>query len=819
MKQIYKTMLAVMASVPFLASCVQDLVEKGEPENDSYGVYFGTLTAAQKSVEFDPAEKAELTFTAFRTVEDDDITVPVVVSATGAEKDASSLFTASTVKFEEGQKETTFTVSFPEAELGVTYSVSVSCKDEKYVKIYSQTPTSVSFNVTRVKWNLVKGPNGEEYGSWKDDILSSLFNLPVLFPVNDKIQIYERDDKKGFYRIPNVYNPYMVAKFFGGQYSEKEIEESCTPGLYAYIDATNPDKVWLPVQESGVVISNDGYITYATLCPENGFSGSGSYGTMTNGVIKFPQKSILVDFSVAGGWYYANTSGNLVIVMPGCKDNDYSLSIATDLSENGVTPVEIEMGADLAKTKYKFYEGKVAAADLPFEALAISRDEEAAFVEESGVVGASFEKTGVYTVIAVGVDAKGEMQAYKSAEFSYVAADDEVPVVLSCGIGSAAKYVPQGYNTDNTVEVYVYGEDLVEVKLAAVKLTDLITNQDGCIQTLLKTPSVDEETLDLINTTGYAGPVTGLLPGTEYILLAYASNGYEEDLFMSEESIYTTGDPLPIYQEFEGVDEALLPETKEGYYGTYNLYAINTDNVTGLRDYLCTVKISDGGYDQDNEIDLVKVENFWGSNATKLGIDGTTYFEYYDGVLYQLDNYYGQCANKPEWYATLQMFFAQGSNLGSYGTGIPYISYGGYVTDGYISFFSNDDTYNFNMYALYIYGDDARTQKVGYWEIYQDILLVDATKDDNGIAPAPTSKKSKTINKVDYTLLSGSAFTTKERVKREPTIKVYTPDFKVVGTPSARPAKAKVVPVEIKEKTVAEPGKIQIKNGLVAISR
>lgn len=815
MKQIYKTMLAVMASVPFLASCVQDLVEKGEPENDSYGVYFGTLTAAQKSVEFDPAEKAELTFTAFRTVEDDDITVPVVVSATGAEKDASSLFTASTVKFEEGQKETTFTVSFPEAELGVTYSVSVSCKDEKYVKIYSQTPTSVSFNVTRVKWNLVKGPNGEEYGSWKDDIMSSLFGLPVLFPVNDKIQIYERDDKKGFYRIPNVYNPYMVAKFFGGQYSEKEIEENCTPGLYAYIDATNPDKVWLPVQESGVVISNEGYITYASMCQENGFSGSSSYGTMTNGVIKFPQKSILVEFSVAGGWYYANTSGNLVIVMPGCKDNDYSLSIATDLSENGVTPVEIEMGADLAKTKYKFYEGKVAAADLPFEALAISRDEEAAFVEESGVVGASFEKTGVYTVIAVGVDAKGEMQAYKSAEFSYVAADDEVPVVLSCGIGSAAKYVPQGYNTDNTVEVYVYGEDLVEVKLAAVKLTDMITNQSGCIQTLLKTPSVDEETLDLINTTGYAGPVTGLLPGTEYILLAYASNGYEEDLFMSEESIYTTGDPLPIYQEFEDVDEALLPKTKEGYYGTYNLYAINTDNVTGLRDYLCTVKISDGGYDQDKELDLVKVENFWGSNATKLGIDGTTYFRYYGGVLLQLDNYYGQCANKPEWYTTLQMFCEQGS----FGPGKNYLSYGGYVTDGYISFFTNHDTYDFNQYALYIYGDEACTDQVGYWEIYQDILLVDATKDDNGIAPAPTSKKSKTINKVDYTLLSGSAFTTKERVKREPTIKVYTPDFKVVGTPSARPAKAKVVPVEIKEKTVAEPGKIQIKNGLVAISR
>ena len=814
MKQIYKTMLAVMASLPFLASCVQDLVEKGEPENDSYGVYFGTLTAAQKSVEFDPAEKAELTFTAFRTVEDDDITVPVVVSATGAEKDASSLFTASAVKFNDGQKETTFTVSFPEAELGVTYSVSVSCKDEKYVKIYSQTPTSISFKVTRVKWNLVKGPNGEEYGSWKDDIMSSLFGLPVLFPVNDKIKIYERDDKKGFYRIPNVYNPYMVAKFFGGQYSEKEIEENCTPGLYAYIDATNPDKVWLPVQESGVVISNEGYITYASMCQENGFSGSSSYGTMTNGVIKFPQKSILVDFSVAGGWYYANKSGNLVIVMPGCKDNDYSLSIATDLSENGVTPVEIEMGADLAKTKYKFYEGKVAAADIPFEALAISRDEEAAFVEESGVVGASFEKTGIYTVIAVGVDAKGEMQAYKSAEFSYVAADDEVPVVLSCGIGSAAKYVPQGYNTDNTVEVYVYGEDLVEVKLAAVKLTDMITNQKGCIQTLLQTKSVDAKTLELINTTGYAGPVTGLLPGTEYILLAYASNGYEKDLFMSEESISTTGDPLPIYQQFEDVDEELLPETKDKYYGSYNLYAVNGENKTGLRDYICTVKISDGGYDEANKIDLVKVENFWGEVADYYAVDATTNFAFSGGVLIQLPNFYGQSGKNPAYYAALMTF----CDAGSFGPGESTM-YGGYVIDGYISFFSRYSNYDFNTMAFYIFGDAEYSTTLGPAEYYEQLLLVDATKDDNGIVPAPKSKKAHTLTKVDYTLLSGSAFTTKERVKREPTIKVYTPDFKVVGTPAAKPANAKVVPGEIKEKTVAEPGKIQIKNGLVAISR
>ena len=815
MKQIYKTMLAVMASVPFLASCVQDLVEKGEPENDSYGVYFGTLTAAQKSVEFDPAEKAELTFTAFRTVEDDDITVPVVVSATGAEKDASSLFTASTVKFEEGQKETTFTVSFPEAELGVTYSVSVSCKDEKYVKIYSQTPTSVSFNVTRVKWNLVKGPNGEEYGSWKDDIFSSMFNIPGRFCVNDKIKIYERDDKKGYYRIPDVYNPYMLSKIFGGQYPEAEFEENCTPGTYSYIDATNKDKVWLPEQSTGAVISNDGYLGFASPCTENGFPGNSVYGTMANGVIRFPAKGVLLNFNGENSWYYGNIDGNLVIVMPGCKDNDYSLSIATALSENGVTPVEIKMGADLAKTKYKFYEGKVAAADLPFEALAISRDEEADFITESGELSASFEKTGVYTIIAVGVDAKGDMQVYKSAEFSYVAADDEVPVVLSCGIGSAGKYVPQGFSTDNTVEVYVYGEDLVEVKIATVKLADMITNQAGCIQTLLKSKSVDAKTLELINTTGYAGPVTGLLPGTEYILLVYASNGYEEDLFMSEESIYTTGDPLPIYQQFEDVDEDLLPETKDNYYGSYNLYAVNKDNKTGLRDYICTVKISDGGYDEDNDLDLVKVENFWGENAPYLGFDGTTYFEFDGGVLYQLDNIYGQCANNPAWYASLAMSCKEGI----FGPTLYYTMAGGYVLDGYISFFNLHQTYNVDTWNLSIYSDENYSSYMGSWDYYQQLLLVDATKDDNGIVPAPKSKKSHTLTKVDYTLLDGSTLMTKERVKREHSIELYTPSFEVVGTPVARPAKASVKVGKASAKNAAKPGEVKLNNGLVAITK
>lgn len=791
-RHFYKIMMAAAAMLPVFASCTEEPIQPAEPENDSYGVYFETLTSAQKSVEFDPADEPVLTFKAFRTKEDGAITVPISLKATGNEADATSVFVPSALTFEDGQLETEFSVSFPTAELGITYTCNVTCNDPQYVKIYSQKPTAFSFEVTRVKWNPVVGANGEEFGSWTDDILSSLFGLAGKFSTNDKIVIYEREDKPGYYRIPDVYNPYMLAKFWKNQYPEEEFEENCTPGTFSYIDATNPDKVWLPVQSTGAVIGSDGYISFASLCSENGFSGNSVYGTMKNGVIRFPAKSVLVDFSVSGGWYYANSSEKLVIVLPGCKDNDYSLSLQTLLSEDGELPFKITVGADLAKVNYKFFEGKISAADLPFSALDVARDEKAEYVTETSVLYATLPKTGVYTLIATGLDADGNMQVYKSTEVSYVAADDEVPVVITCGIGSAAKYVPKGYSTDNTVEVYAYGENLVDVKLYVASRLDIISNLNGCIEALLKQPSVSGDVLDLINGEGYAGPVTKLLPGTEYVLLVYASNGYEEDLFMSDETVFTTGDPLPIYQSFDDVDEDLLPETKAGYYGSYNLYAISKDNKTGLREYVTTITISDGGVAGEGEstMDLVKIENFWGAAADYIGIDDTMYMEYYDGVLYLLSNFFGATGGNLAGYYAANLTGFSGGYLGA--SSSDYSMYSGFVLDGYSAFFTNSSKYAFDTIGLFLFGDEACTQTAGYLEKYQDILFVDATKDDNmkksaSAAPASLSLKSEPALKVTP---NGLVKGTRSNLRSD--VSLYGIVDGVVGTPSVKAADATV---------------------------
>ena len=201
MKKFTKIFVAVAALSLLFSSCVREKIEVGEPENDSYGVYFETLSAAQSSFELDPADEAVLTFKAFRQKKDGDITVPLKLTATieteeGIEE-VKTIFAVGELFFEDGQEESEFKVEFPNALMGTTYSVAVECTDREYVHIYSDKPTSVAFEVTRVKWNLVKGEKGEEYGSWTDDIFSSAFGIPGKYAVNDKIQIYEREDKPG----------------------------------------------------------------------------------------------------------------------------------------------------------------------------------------------------------------------------------------------------------------------------------------------------------------------------------------------------------------------------------------------------------------------------------------------------------------------------------------------------------------------------------------------------------------------------------------------------------------------------------------------
>ncbi|MDE5906889.1 MAG: hypothetical protein K2G66_04600, partial [Alistipes sp.] len=178
----FKIWLYALAAAAFFVGCSNDeTYNAGELENpDCYGVYFPSQ-ANIADMELDPADEPALSFIVRRTKSEGEITVPVTISSNQGE----NIFEATAIEFADGQEETTFVISFPDTEVGTTYSCEVDIDDPLYASTYTERSTGFSFTVTRVKWVLVTGPNGETTGKWRDDLFSSLFGIDNKFAEKD----------------------------------------------------------------------------------------------------------------------------------------------------------------------------------------------------------------------------------------------------------------------------------------------------------------------------------------------------------------------------------------------------------------------------------------------------------------------------------------------------------------------------------------------------------------------------------------------------------------------------------------------------------
>ena len=712
-----------------LVSCNKEEYVPGEAdEKDCFGVYFPAGQGG--TISLDPEEAMELEFTAARTIENGDITVPVTVAA------SEDIFTIGKIEFADGQTETTFKVSFPKAELSKDYSCTISLTDRKYVSSYGVNPVSIDFTVSRVKWERVLGANGEEYGSWRDDFICGLFNNTE-YVFNDKVEVYERADKKGYYRLRNIYNKeYLCAIAPWDSH-----DEDWTPGIYNEIDATNPAKIYIPLQSIGVDFGY-GTMTIGTFCPENGLSME-EYGVFEDGVLTFPTKGLVV--SDSEGMSYANTSGKFAFILPGAVLKDYSIAIELGEVMDGDLPIDVVLGADVTTAVYQIYDGKLDDGEIYENRTALESDSDAKTVNlENPSITVSGMATGYYTIIAVSFDKDGKPSKNAAETFSYIAKGEEVPVVLSCGVGSAEKYVPRGYSTDNTIEFYVYGKDLTEVRIVAAKKSDIVGNMKAVVKSLASAKAVDKDVLKAINGTGYVGIISALLPGTEYQLVVYASNGYEENIVVSESSVTTTGDPLPIYDEFtvDSIKEELLPEKSEGYFGKYNFYAVDKNKKVGLREYISKVTIADSEVpdsepDEDGLID--EYLDFSGMFSRDLNkdekFDDTMVWDFYGGLIYSVAQPLGQYSNY--W---LSPFITEKTH-GPFRPDYDGLLLGGFVDEGYIAIMGDPYYYEkqgllFDGIAMIAYGDKDYSTPLDQLLWYTDLLLVEESKDDNGVAPS-----------------------------------------------------------------------------------
>lgn len=689
MKTIKYILYALIATF-VLASCSDDIkYTPGEGEDtDSYGVYFPSQENAGDQ-ELDPAEPTTLTFTAMRKNYNDAITVPVEVSST-----QDGLFSVSEIKFEAGEVETTFSVDFPEAEVGKTYDCSIVVKDKKYALLYGEYSNGLDFSVTRVQWNLVTGPNGETMGTWRDDFFTAMMGSNIKengVPNAEKaVEIYERADMPGYYRIKNIYDEAYMAKIVGVRYSN-------VPSVptYTIIDAQDPEKVWFPVQPTGWEINDVGYddngaFVIVSFCQENypGTASATMYGTLENGVLTFPPKAILL--SVPSAWeatsYYKANTEMTRLLFPGAVSRDYSVSFEKSAPADGKVAITATLGNDVDKVKYAFFEGtlseSLAAAKSGDIDAGTTPSEE---ITASGTITAIMEKTGIYTIVGNSYDEKGNLQKYGYVSFGYVKAGEEKPVVMSVRTELTWEKEKEGHTPENSIKAILFGEEIASgyIGLFATSSVQGLSEAQLISGVKASGKALTAEQLEKINGTGYAPFYTGLSEGTSYTLLVYADNGYYGKLFAVEQTTQGKADP---YQIHYMPDDILGGYTKEGYLKTWNYYAVDVyDKTTTSRQFLGQVVISENTTDDTATLDYVNVSGISTLAPALAEKDDTFPAVWQNGFLYPAS---GRYIGKYSSYFVQNLYSCEESTSLYSGTGL---FIGGRVADGFVAFVPNPD--------------------------------------------------------------------------------------------------------------------------------
>lgn len=653
MKRYLKYILMAALTLGF-AACQEEEWTPGELDYiDCQGLFFPQEQA--KDYVISPSDANYLTFTVERAEDGDEIIVPYEL-----ESNVDGFFEiADDIYFDEGQKKTSFKVMIAgDFELGEKYTCSIKVTDPLYVSQYALSSSELSFSVTVVEWTRVKGKNGEEMGLWRDDFFTSFgqqLRADLAQPHLEKeVAIYERADLPGYYRVDDVYTASYLSQMYAGDESFTEQLKQYCPVQSIYINATNPDKVYIDAQFAFY----DPFMNYgaAYICSDvqevfdSGYSNS--YGILKNGVIEFKIKNSLVIYLPSAGTAYANNSGKTRLILPGHKGYDYSIALDYSPAESGVMPVEFTLGPDVAKVKYQVFEGHLNDVEMVSKLEEVKTGKNVKEVTASGVYDFTAEKSSFYTLIACTYDASGNFQEYDYIKFGYDTAADPKEVDINMGLIVSDKNAPVGLTAENSMEFYLYGSDIVNAGAAIFKKAQYEDFQETIEYNIQNAPSYrfDKYQIDSINTVGYTGLVGGLTPGVEYSLIVYADNGYHSGFYTATATTEGVFDIMEAQFDMFDLPSRLQPENHDAYLKQWQVRSLDPYTATkwGRKDR-GTVEFEDKVdvmYDEDGKItkdpskadyimDYLSLKGMHPNLAAK-GLTDKIDFEYYEGFVYTL---------------------------------------------------------------------------------------------------------------------------------------------------------------------------------------
>ena len=328
MKNMFKYVYSLLAGALVLTavSCSDEYDYEGrgtwDADKDYADIYFNITDSV---IELDPADPTTVVVTVKRRNAAGALSVPFKVL-----KNTDEVFEVGKAEFAENAEEATLTINFPQAAVGTTYNLQIMLDDPAFVSKYSSAAT-YNLTLTRVKWNDVgfyydeDGNKVEGYAMYTDDVVSALFGIGnETFPT----RIQERDDMPGYFRLSNTYGanyPWNDP----GDWDESQ-------DYYIFINATNPDQVYIPDCNMGVDWGYGFMHVYSMaglgIDLENNDYIEGNYGTYANGKITFPKDALLFgmegykDFTL----FNANNSGAFCLVI----DPDLDPYIATPRNDD-----------------------------------------------------------------------------------------------------------------------------------------------------------------------------------------------------------------------------------------------------------------------------------------------------------------------------------------------------------------------------------------------------------------------------------------------------------------------------------------------------
>ena len=566
MKRFFRIFaVAALACATFVAC--ENKFDDYDPAQQVEGAqaYFSNQNATSYTIS--KIDVAPITVTLMRGQSEAAISVPITL--TQGEEGA---FTApAKVDFKAGMNKTSIDVTYDMAKLkeGSSYKITLTIGDQSATTPYGNNEITVTVKVPEPFVLLGKG-------LYRDDFVPNIFDIGG--NPEYEVEIYENTNNPGFIYLKNPYGAGYPVKASNFKAFENDV--------YFAIDVRNPEAVVIPEQAIGLTVDPYGDI-WVRMSGDN-------VGTYADGVITFGPKTMEQALTLYQGgsfdYFWGCENGLTRIVMPGVVLTDYELKLAyggfrvAGDDETTYPVARVTFGADVAQVQYAFVEGDITAdaaaiqatlagmADGTIESTTVdavddtgeempeedSEEEEVEQVYAMDLVSPDALGSGIYTVIALPINAEGEVITNDGDLLSFYnpgVGESEAPdvdmAVYAMSLeeleeydesldGLAAKFnSAYGLDATNSLAILAEGSEIAEWKALLVETASIgkiIANGYTLDEYVLAMDAYYEANgsdLDMsteyINADGWDYGVFGADPGTSYTFLVYAKNAYGKE--------------------------------------------------------------------------------------------------------------------------------------------------------------------------------------------------------------------------------------------------------------------------------------------------